>query len=116
MTGQEHLLNPCAKLDSRLHTGPDPEVVSIIDYKYSVTRVATKVGCYSPFMIWSRCGASGRIFGEGKRWVVGCVYGREFCGCFFGKYVLLDYLDRTLMGRINGCELGSLDGFSLGIF
>ena len=35
---------------------------------------------------------------------------------FFRKDVLLDYLDRTLMGRINGCELGSLDGFSLGIF
>ena len=63
MTGKEYLLNPCAKLDSRLHTGLDPEVVSIIDYEYSVTCVATKVACHIPYVIWSRGGVSGRSDG-----------------------------------------------------
>ena len=30
--------------------------------------------------------------------------------------MLLGYFDRILLGRVNGCELSSLDGFFLGVF
>ena len=41
--GLEYLLNPCARLDARLHPGLDPEVGSSLDDEYSVTCVATGV-------------------------------------------------------------------------
>ena len=46
--GLESLLNPCARLDARLHPGLDPEVGTSLDDEYSVTRVATEVTWYSP--------------------------------------------------------------------
>ena len=43
MAGLEYLLNPCARLDERLHPGLDPYVGSSLDDEYSVIRVATEV-------------------------------------------------------------------------
>ena len=40
--GLKYLLNPCAQLDTRLHTGLDLGVVSSLEYEYSVTRVAAQ--------------------------------------------------------------------------
>ena len=42
---------------------------------------------------------------------VGWVVKRGFYGWFFGKYVLLGYFGGFLLGRVNGCEIGSSDGF-----
>ena len=36
--GLEYLLNPCARLDTQLHLGLDPEVGSSLDDKYSLTQ------------------------------------------------------------------------------
>ena len=41
------------------------KVESSLDDEYSVTRVATEVAWYSPFVMWSRGGASGR--NDGRR-------------------------------------------------
>ena len=46
--GFEYLLNPCVRLDTRLHPGMDPGVGSILEYKYSVTHVATQGGLVYP--------------------------------------------------------------------
>ena len=48
-------------------------MVSSLDDKYSVTRVATEVAWYGPFVMWSRGGAIGRSDVERLRWVVGWV-------------------------------------------
>ena len=80
---------------------------SILDGGYSVVCVAIKVAWYSPCVIWSRGGTSGRSDGGCKGWVVGWVCGRGFCGCGFVKGVLLGYLDGIFLGRVNGCELGA---------
>ena len=42
--GLEHIINPCIQLDTRLHTGLDPGLVSSLEYKYSVVRVAAQGG------------------------------------------------------------------------
>ena len=34
----EYLLNPCAQLDTQLHLGLDPGLVSILEYECSVTQ------------------------------------------------------------------------------
>ena len=46
--GLEYLLNPCVKLDTRLHTGLDPGLGSSLEYEYSVTRVAAQGGLVYP--------------------------------------------------------------------
>ena len=81
--GLEYLLNSCTRLDPRLHLGLDPEMGSSLDNNYSVTRVATEVAWYSPCVMWSRVGASGRSNGGRLEWVVGCVCGRGFVGIVF---------------------------------
>ena len=53
-------------------------MVSSLDDKYSVTRVATEVAWYNPCVMWSRGGASGRSDGGILEWVVGWVCGRGF--------------------------------------
>ena len=47
MAGLKYLFNPCARLDARLHTGLDPEVVPRLDDKYSVTQSQTGDYCYA---------------------------------------------------------------------
>ena len=44
------------------------------------------------------------------------VCGRVLCGCVFVKGVLLGYLDGMFLGLINGCELRTPNGVSLGDF
>ena len=83
MEGLEYLLNPCARLDAQLHPGLEPEVGYSLDDKYSVTCVATEVAWYSPCVMWSRGGASGRSDGGRLEWVVGWVSGRGFVGIDF---------------------------------
>ena len=63
LAGLEYLLNPCARLDARLHPGLDLEVESSLDEEYSVTCVATKVVWYIPCVRWIRGGDSGRSYG-----------------------------------------------------
>ena len=48
---------------------------SILDDEYSVTRVATEVPLYSPCVMWSRGGDSGRIYVGRLEWVVDWVCG-----------------------------------------
>ena len=81
-----------------------------------MARGATKVAWYSPCISWSSDGVIGRSVGGGKLWLVGWLCGRGFCGFIFVKGVLLGYLDRILLGRVNGCELGASDGVLLGNF
>ena len=61
--GLESLLNPCERLDAQLHPVLDPEVGFRLDDEYSVTRMATEVVWYSPCVMWSRGGVSGRSDG-----------------------------------------------------
>ena len=49
-TGLEYLLNPCAQLDTPLYPGLDLEVVSSLEYEYSVTR--SPPGDYSYIKWW----------------------------------------------------------------
>ena len=44
--GVESLLNPCARLDTWLHTGMDPGLGSSLEYKYSVTQFSPGYYCY----------------------------------------------------------------------
>ena len=65
----------------------DPEVGSVLEYKYSVTCVASKVDWYRLCVIWSKGGAIARS-GVGRIiLVVVGVYGRGFVGCEFVKGV-----------------------------
>ena len=63
-----------------MHLGLDPEVGSRLDDEYSVTCAATEVAWYSPCVMWSRDGSSGRINGGNLEWLVSWVYGRGFIG------------------------------------
>ena len=80
LTGLESLLIPCARLDVRLHPGLEPEVGFILDNEYGVARVATEVAWYSPCVMWSRGGASGRSDGRILEWSVEWLWGRGFVG------------------------------------
>ena len=42
--GLEYLLNPCARLDTRLHPVLEPVVGSSLEYECSVTRVVAQSG------------------------------------------------------------------------
>ena len=77
-----------------------------------MTCVATKVVWYSPCVILSRGGESGRSVGGCKGWVVSWVYVRWFYLYGFVKGLLLRYLGGIFLGRVSSCELGSLDGVS----
>ena len=44
------------------------------------------------------------------------VCGRGFCECVFEKVCFWGILTEILLGRVNGCEIGSLDGVFLGNF
>ena len=46
--GLEYLLNFCTQLDTRLHPGLELEVISILEYEYSVTHRAVKSAWYRP--------------------------------------------------------------------
>ena len=56
---------------------------SSLDEEYSVTCVATEVSLYSPCVVWSRGGVSGRSNGGRLEWVVSWVCGRGFVGIEF---------------------------------
>ena len=86
-------------MDARLHPGLEPEVGSSLEYKYSVTRGATKAAWYSPCKRWSLGGASARSVGEKGIWVVGWVFGRGFSGCKSGNGVELGSHGEILLGR-----------------
>ena len=85
-------------------------MVSILDEDCSVNWVATQVAWYSPCVIWSKVGASGRSDDGILEWVVGSA-----CG----KGVLWDgVLKRSGTGvtgwifalAVNGCVLGTVHG------
>ena len=82
---KKFLLSPCARPDTRLHPGLDLELVFSLNDECSVTRVATEVVWYSSHMKWSKGGESGRVFGGGTGWLVGCVCGRGLYGGMFGN-------------------------------
>ena len=69
MAGLEYLLNPCKRLDARLHLILNPEVGSSLDDDYSVTWVATEVVWYIPSIRWSRVGlVEGVMVGDWTGW------------------------------------------------
>ena len=59
MGGLESLLNPCARLDTRLRPGMDLGVRSSLEYECSVTRVAAQSGLVYPMWgveyEWGEC-------------------------------------------------------------
>ena len=59
LAGLEYLLKPCTRVDAQLNLVLEPEVGSILDYKYSVNHVATKVAWYIPYVKCSRGGEIG---------------------------------------------------------
>ena len=71
MAGKESLLNPFVRLDARLHLVLEPEVISSLDEKYSVTCVTSMGVWYSSFMIWSGGVVCESNYGGGEVWVVG---------------------------------------------
>ena len=46
LEGDEYLLNPCKRLDTRLHLGLDSGVGSSLEYEYSVTQSPPGDYCY----------------------------------------------------------------------
>ena len=74
-------------------------MVSILDEDCSVNWVATQVAWYSPCVIWSKVGASGRSDDGILEWVVGWVCGRGFFRSEFRKVVYLGYCDGILLER-----------------
>ena len=58
LAGLDSILNACTRLDTRLHPGLNPEVGNSLEYKCSVTRVATNMAWYSPCVRYSMGGVS----------------------------------------------------------